>query len=268
MDWASQAEDGTLAYEYRGLKAQTWDLFRDPCEWDDLAFYRQTIQEFGEPVLDVGCGTGRLLLEFRRLGLDADGVDVSPEMLELCRSKADGAAIAIRTYLQDMRQLSLPRRYRTVLVPSSSFQLLTQPDDAAAAMSSLFSVLEQGGSLIMPFVNPSSRRSTTNGVDWALTCERTLPNAQLTYQLWTKQWFDHKRQLEHIENRFDVLRDGQLHEREYCRRSPATRWYTRAQARALYRRAGFKVVRLTSGFTNRPAGPADPLFCIVGNRPG
>ena len=66
-------------YEYRDLLAQTWDLFRgDTSGWVDRFFYRDIITEYGQPVLDVGCGTGRLLLDYMGEGVDIDGVDNSP----------------------------------------------------------------------------------------------------------------------------------------------------------------------------------------------
>src|SRR6266550_247114 len=47
------------------------------------------VTEFGQPVLDVGCGTGRILLDFLVQRIDIDGVDNSPEMLAVCREKAN-----------------------------------------------------------------------------------------------------------------------------------------------------------------------------------
>ena len=75
-----------LGYEYRDLIATTWDLLRsDISHWPDKFFYRDFITLKIEPVLDVGCGTGRLLLDYMADGIDIDGVDNSPEMLALCR---------------------------------------------------------------------------------------------------------------------------------------------------------------------------------------
>ena len=79
----------TEDYENRGLIAQAWDLLRgDTSNWGDRPFYRDIIRASGQPVLDIGCGTGRLLLDYLTDGIDIDRVDVSPEMLEICRQKA------------------------------------------------------------------------------------------------------------------------------------------------------------------------------------
>ena len=72
------------AYEYHGLMAEAWDLLRgDTSGWEDRPFYLELIRRFGEPALDVGCGTGRLLLDYLAEGIEIDGLDVSPDMLAL-----------------------------------------------------------------------------------------------------------------------------------------------------------------------------------------
>src|SRR5262249_28655898 len=122
-------------YEYHGLLAATWDLFRgDMSGWADRGFYRELIIRYGEPALDVGCGTGRLLLDYLAAGIDVDGVDNSPEMLRICSAKAEAAGLGPTVYCQEMEWMDLPRRYRTILVPSSSFQLVTHSGAAEAAM--------------------------------------------------------------------------------------------------------------------------------------
>src|SRR4030066_234753 len=122
-----------LEYEYHGMMAQTWDLFRgDTSNWEDRKFYLELIREFGTPVLDVGCGTGRLLLDYLSQGIDIDGMDISPEMLDLCRQKAEAIGLKPALYESPMESMRLPRHYQTILVPSSSFPLVWARSTAVA----------------------------------------------------------------------------------------------------------------------------------------
>src|SRR5207344_277757 len=98
------------AYEYHGLMAEAWDLLRgDTSGWDDRPFYLELIRRFGEPTLDVGCGTGRLLLDYLAEGIEIDGVDVSPDMLAVCRAKASALGLDPTLYEQAVEDLQLPR---------------------------------------------------------------------------------------------------------------------------------------------------------------
>ena len=123
-------------YDYHGLMASTWDIWRDDtADWQDRSFYAGIIGEYGEPVLDLGCGTGRLLLDYLAQGMDVDGVDNSAEMLGICRAKAERQGLrAPALYQQELEHLDLPRSYRTVLGASSVVQLLTEADAAASAL--------------------------------------------------------------------------------------------------------------------------------------
>ncbi len=137
-------------YEYYGLTAQTWDLFRgDTSGWEDRRFYLDIIHDSGQPVLDVGCGTGRLLVDYLGLGIDIEGVDISPEMLELCRKKAQSAGLTATLYEGSMSTMALPCKYQTIIVPSSSFQLIIEPDQAQGAIKNLYHHLLPGGTLVM-----------------------------------------------------------------------------------------------------------------------
>ena len=130
------------SYEYHGLMAITWDLFRgDTSQWEDRFFYLDVVTKYGGPVLDVGCGTGRILLDFIKQGVDIDGVDNSPDMLALCREKAAKMGVKPALYQQEMDKLSLPRKYQTILVPSSSFQLLLDQPSRRVAIQRLLMII-------------------------------------------------------------------------------------------------------------------------------
>jgi ubiquinone/menaquinone biosynthesis C-methylase UbiE len=254
--------------EYAGLKAQSWDALRgDTSDWADRAFYLDLIEERGQPVLDVGCGTGRLLLDFLAIGIDIDGVELSPDMVDILRAKAGAAGIQVedRVTVAAMETMELPRRYRVILVPSSSFQLLTDPTAAAAAMRQFRNQLAPNGTLAMPWIDIS--QDYPGGADDRRTTETTEPDGtvlRLTYH----GWFDAATGLEHTDERFVRLIDGTVVEDERIVRSPATRQYDRESIQRLHEAAGFDEVEWLSGFTRGAAKPDDRIVTTLARRPG
>jgi SAM-dependent methyltransferase len=251
-------------YEYHGLMATSWDAFRgDTSRWPDRAFYLEMIGRFGQPVLDVGCGTGRLLLDYLGQGIDVDGVDVSPEMLALCREKADRMGLRPRLYQQRMEELDLPRRYRCIVVPSSSFQLLLDPAQPPVAMRRFLQQLEPGGALVMPFMTLWEEGSA---LESEAVSEAVRPRDGALLRRTARTRFDPETGLEHTNDRYEVVVNGRVVEDECHVRSPATRSYTQQEARAMYREAGLEHLEVFSGFSLEPSRAGDTVFCVVGVR--
>lgn len=249
-------------YEYRGLMAVTWDdLRRETPRWEDRGFYLDVIRRYGEPVLDVGCGTGRLLLDYLAIGIDVDGVDCSPEMLALCRQKAGALGLRPSLYEQYMEALALPRTYRTILVPSSSFQLLTDVEGAREAMRRFYTHLQPGGVLAMPFMI-LWREGDPLETPWQVREARREDGVVVRRR--SRSRYDPAHQLEHTEDIYEIARDGAVVESAYHHRSPAVRWYTQAQTLALFREANFADVQVCHGFSVEPARADDTLFCLLG----
>lgn len=248
--------------EYVGLMAEAWDVLRgDTSGWEDRSWFRDVIRRHGEPVLDVGCGTGRLLLDFLARGVDIDGVDNSPQMLDLLRQKAElsGLDVADRVHLGRMESLSTPRRYRTIMVPSSSFQLLLEPGQATEAMRRFFAHLQPGGVLAMPFIvmdKPYEEHRTR---------EATLRDGSLVRRT-ASATFDPATGLEATDDLYEVFRDGVIVRSERFERPRATRAYTRDQAASLYADAGFVDLAFAVDFTWEDREP-ESVFTIIGRRP-
>lgn len=254
-------------YEYWGLMAQTWDFFRgDTSQWPDRFFYLGLVQAEGQPVLDVGCGSGRLLLDFAQQGIDIDGVDNSPDLLEIAHARAAELGVSPATWLQPMQELDLPRRYQVILVPSSSFQLLTDIAVARRAIGRFYDHLQPGGVLAMSFMHFWHEGDSLD-TGWSLTAEKVRPQDGATLRRWSRSTYDPAHQWESTEDRYEVESDGRIVQSEAHSTSPATRWYTQAEARQIYRDAGFGDVRLYHEFSREPAAPEDTLFTVVGRRP-
>src|SRR4029079_5264233 len=153
----------------------------------------------------------RLLLDFLATGIDIDGVEISPDMLAILRTRAEAAGIHIAgpVHQAAMESMVLPRRYRVILVPSSSFQLLIDPTDAASAMRRFHDHLEPGGTLVMPWIEIARDypgRAPDEG-----SREATLEDGSVI-RLTSHGWFEPATGLEHTAELFERL--PHLDERE------------------------------------------------------
>ncbi len=105
----------------------------------DIPFYVDLARRHGGPVLEIACGTGRVLLEIARKGIEIWGVDFSREQLALLESKlaAEPAATRklVRTFRDDMRTFSLDRRFRLVTIPFRPLQHLYTIDDQISTLN-------------------------------------------------------------------------------------------------------------------------------------
>lgn len=252
-------------YEYRGLVAEAWDLLRgDTSNWPDRALFLAAIRRHGEPALDVGCGTGRLLLDYLAQGIDIDGVDNSPEMLDICRRRATELGLAPNLFLQQMEELDLPRRYRTICVPSSSFQLVLDPGAAREALRRFHAHLVPAGALVMPFI-VMGREGEPLEESW--TREAARPDGAVVRRHAYAR-YDPVQQLEHTRDTYELVRDGAVVRSEIHERSPATRGYTLEQAREMLEATGLEIQEVMGGFDDRPYDHAtDDIFRITAVRP-
>jgi SAM-dependent methyltransferase len=254
---------------YHGLSVSTWDVWRDDtATWPDRELYLEVIRRFGSPVLDLLCASGRLVLEYLGEGIDIEGLDGSAEMLALVRQKAARSGLPEPTlHLQRLEEVSLPRRYRTILGASSAIQLVTDLPAARRTMQRLVHHLEPGGAFIGSFAF-GWRAGDPLDTGWELLFDKPRPSDGAVVRSWTREWHEPDQQLWHSEQRFEVVLDGAVIETEHQRRSPEGRWYTQDQAVELLTTAGLTDVELFSGFTTEPAQPDDRLFCAMGVKPG
>jgi SAM-dependent methyltransferase len=137
--------DDPVVWHY-GLMAEYWAEFNNDAP--ELPFFQQQIARFGQPVLDVACGTGRVLVPLLRAGTDVDGCDISADMLQQCRGKAAREGLQPQLYHQPMHALDLPRRYRTIYI-CDSFGLAGSRQKDLETLRRCHAHLTEGGALLL-----------------------------------------------------------------------------------------------------------------------
>jgi len=167
------ADEPPTTWHY-GLVARWWAEFNVDAPELDLF---KPILEAGQPALDLACGTGRLLVPLVRAGLDVDGCDVSPDMIELCRERLAGEGLETNLYAQAMHELDLPRRYRTILV-CGGFGLGGRREHDREALRRIHDHLEPGGLLVLDNEVPYASRTWGR---WPREARGELPAAWAEY---------------------------------------------------------------------------------------
>ena len=117
--------------------ASVYDLFMEQVEYDEwLSHIHAVWEKYGiEPktILDLGCGTGSILLPLAKEGFDMIGVDLSPEMLTEADHKAMEAGLSVRLACQDMTELELGEQADCILSLCDCMNYLTEDGQLAEA---------------------------------------------------------------------------------------------------------------------------------------
>lgn len=135
---------------YQGLEAKLHDEFwrADEAGMREEVLVRRVLDESPGRALELGCGSGRLLIPLLKAGYSIEGLDNSEEMVRLCHMHMEKAEVATRIHLQSMEVMDLGHHlFQTVIVPGFSFQLLPGHGEFAECLRRIRRHLRSGGYL-------------------------------------------------------------------------------------------------------------------------
>jgi SAM-dependent methyltransferase len=255
-----------------GLVAQWWAEFNT--EGPEITYFQNCIERHGQPALDVACGTGRLLLPYLRAGVDIDGCDISPDMLALCRERADREGLATRLYAQAMHELALPRTYRTIII-CGGFGLGGSRQLDREALRRLHQHLDPGGVLVFDHHLPY--KHAANWQYWTSEKRRQLPQVWPAsgqrkraangdeYELWMRVLdVDPLEQIETLQLRIERRRDGQLIAREES--SLRTCLYLKPELMLMLEQTGFREILVHGAYTEAPATADQGILIFIAKK--
>ena len=122
---------------------------------DDLDLYRALAARAGDPVLELGCGSGRVAIALAQAGYQVHGIDTSDSMLAIARNSLGRRHLPVTFTLGDMRRFRSRRAFGLVFCALDTLLHLQSPGDVRDALGAAHNVLRPGGLLAFDIVNPS-----------------------------------------------------------------------------------------------------------------
>lgn len=232
--------------------ARLYDAF--PFE-DDLPLYLDLAARQGGTVLELACGTGRLLVPLARAGNRVTGVDLSPHMLDLAQEKLarEDADTRQRTRLVqgDMRDFDLGEEFDLAIIAVKSFVYLTRREEQLETLRSVARHLRPGGLLAMDLLNPDPRWLLEEAGSLRQDLVQHVPDEGYTVaRTEAVVSIDLAAQVRIIRSAYEVVaNDGTVTKRfvEW-----PYRFTYRFEAEHLLERAGFEIEALYGGYQQEP----------------
>jgi len=269
------ARQGTKAanpYAYEPFVADYYDYLPVVAGRQDVEFYLSMARAQGDPILELGCGTGRVLLPLARVGHRVVGLDLSEFMLARCRAKLAEESPEVRGRARlvhgDMTNLELGERFRLITIPFRPFQHLLAVEQQLACLRGALRQLAPGGKLIVDFFQTDPRRMQ----DPAFTQESSphpevaLPDGRRVRLAERTTAFHRAEQLNDVELIYYVTYpDGRAERLVFPFR---LRYFFRYEVAHLLARCGFRVVELYGNFDRSLLEDDSPEMIFVAEADG
>ncbi|MCJ7734142.1 MAG: class I SAM-dependent methyltransferase [Anaerolineales bacterium] len=252
----------TGGYLSSPLVARLYDQVIPYRDRPDVDFFVQAAVDSGGPVLEVGCGTGRVLLPTARAGIAITGLDLSEYMLDVCRAalKEEPNEVQKRVNLiqGDMRYFDLQTKFNLVTTPFRPFQHLETVEDQVSCLRCINRHLEHGGLMILDIFNPSLAGITadTIGKEVGAEPEFTTPEGIKVRRFNKTNSRDHFKQVLDVELIYYLTHPDGREERLV--HAFKMRYLFRYEAEHLLARCGFEVLELYADYQKNPYGSISP----------
>ncbi|MGH7695323.1 MAG: class I SAM-dependent methyltransferase, partial [Gemmatimonadaceae bacterium] len=235
----------------------------------DVQFYVEEAAAARGPVLELGCGTGRILLATARAGHTIMGLDDSAHMLERCRSKIAGETEDVRDRITltrgDLRDFDLAERFALITAPFRVVQHLTSVDDQLRFLAAVLRHLAPDGRLVFDVFNPRfSALVSADGVEREDTPEQRLSDGRTfrrSARVARVRWIDQVSEVELIY----YVADGTRTEQRYVQAFDM-RWFLRSELEHLLARAGFRLRAIYGDFDRSLLADGCPELIVTAVR--
>ncbi len=232
----------------------------------DVAFYVSAARKYGDPVLELGCGTGRITTAIAEAGYRVVGLDISEKMLEHAVEKRGGLAREARERVHlvqgDMTEFDLKEKFRTVIIPFRPFQHLLEIEQQMGCLQCARKHLAAGGHLIVDFFQTDPERMhDTRFLKESALVEYDLPGRRHVALSERVAAFHRGQQRNDVEMIFRVTHADGRQERLVM--AWTLRYFFRYEVEHLLARCGFHVEAVYGDFDRSGLGDISPEMIFV-----
>jgi len=217
----------------------------------DRDFYLDLARTAHGPVLEVACGTGRILLPCLQAGADIEGLDLFPAMLETLRGKAAARGLRPTVHGADMRDFALPRRFNLVFCAFNGFVHCLTTDDQIRALRTWREHLAPGGSVVFNVFYPGREYLSGPEGTPVLEAEVRHPATNLPVRIYDTRSLNRVEQVQHSRIEIQEL-DAAGKVTATHRSETDMRWTFRPEMELLLAAAGFSRWTICGDFDRRP----------------
>ncbi len=121
---------------------------------DDIPFYLHQIDKYGDPVLELMCGTGRVAIPIAEKGVNVVGLDASEPMLQQAKSKAAAKGLDVQWVKADVRDFKLDKKFNVIFIPINSVTHLHDLNSIKACFRCVREHLALDGRFIIDVFTP------------------------------------------------------------------------------------------------------------------
>ncbi len=226
----------------------------------DHSYFLKKILSANGSVLEVGTGTGRFFMDALNEGADIYGIDFSPAMVEILKSKLP-VNKHDRVSVQDVRKMKLDKKFDLIVAPFRVFMHLITVDDQLKALNKIYEYLNKGGSFVFDLFVPDIKMLLI-GLDQEIDFEGEY-SPGCFIKRYTSMHADLINQISHVTFRIDWEEGGHHHSETW---QTDLRFFFRYEIQHLIQLSKLNLVNIYGDFEEHVLTNTSKEFIVVCQR--
>jgi len=225
----------------KNLMIQWYDKLTEQVR-SDIELYLQEAISSKQPILELAAGTGRIMIELLENGIETHGLDLSGEMLDICRNKLSDKGLITELYQMSMADFNLPEKnYGMIFCSRATLQMLENRLDLYSCLAKVYDHLDDEGLFVADIFIPWQGIIENDQNQWIIGPVAHNGNETLICQ--SSNRYDLEEQMQHIIYKYELYKDSFLI--DTMTENYKLRWYGKEEFRLMLEKVGFSEIHIS-----------------------